>query len=272
MSGFYPGETTVVANDLLMNEKIESFAETLEKQGYTTGYAGKLHLAGDAKPGWAPTHKFGFEDNKYMFNRGHDKVIVETNGSPAMGITANGKPLFATLATEENFTTDFLTDRTIEFVKKHSKEPFCYMLSIPDPHTPNTVRKPYDQLYAEQVFQEPISIDRGNLPAWLQKLGSRGPNGSLAKDPKGMAAYWGMVKCIDDNVGKIIKTLKEKGIFEKTIIVFTSDHGDMLGEHNKDNKGLPFEGSAKVPFIIYYYILDLQFSLKSMCSVNRHKL
>jgi uncharacterized sulfatase len=61
-----------------------------------------------------------------------------------------------------------------------------------------------------------------------------------------------MIKCIDDNVGRILAHLRKSGLIDQTIIVFTSDHGDMRGEHHRHNKGTPLEASAKVPFIIYY--------------------
>ena len=63
---------------------------------------------------------------------------------------------------------------------------------------------------------------------------------------------FGMVKCIDDNVGRILNYLKKSGLEENTIVVFTSDHGDLMGEHLRDNKNLPYETSAVVPFIIRY--------------------
>ncbi len=74
---------------------------------------------------------------------------------------------------------------------------------------------------------------------------------SAAKLRRIMPDYYGMVKCIDENVGKLIATLKAEGVLEKTIIVFTSDHGDLCGEHGRLNKGVPYEGSARVPFIVY---------------------
>ena len=67
-----------------------------------------------------------------------------------------------------------------------------------------------------------------------------------------MQAYYGMVKCIDDNVGRILSALRNNGILDRTIVVFTSDHGDLCGEHRKLNKGVPHEASAKIPFIIYF--------------------
>ena len=60
-----------------------------------------------------------------------------------------------------------------------------------------------------------------------------------------------MVKCIDDNVGKILDALRAAGLLERTIVVFTADHGDLRGEHHRQNKGVPYEGSAKIPFVIY---------------------
>ncbi|MBC7239746.1 MAG: sulfatase-like hydrolase/transferase, partial [Chloroflexi bacterium] len=67
-----------------------------------------------------------------------------------------------------------------------------------------------------------------------------------------MPAYYGMVKCIDDNVGRILKELRKHNLLEKTIIVFTADHGDLCGEHGRLNKGVPYEKSARIPFVIYY--------------------
>ncbi len=65
-----------------------------------------------------------------------------------------------------------------------------------------------------------------------------------------MQQYYGMVKCIDDNLGRLMNTIKGLGIDEDTIIVFTSDHGDLLYEHGKFNKGRPYETSAGIPFLI----------------------
>ena len=67
-----------------------------------------------------------------------------------------------------------------------------------------------------------------------------------------MRQYYGMVKCIDDNIGKLMNTLKNKGIDDETIVVFTSDHGDTLMEHGRFNKNTPYETSAGIPFIIRY--------------------
>ena len=58
-----------------------------------------------------------------------------------------------------------------------------------------------------------------------------------------MSQYFGMVKCIDDNVGRILDHLRENKLLDNTIIVFTADHGDLCGEHGRHNKGVPLEAS-----------------------------
>jgi arylsulfatase A-like enzyme len=123
------------------------------------------------------------------------------------------------------------------------------MVSFPDPHGPNTVRAPYDTMYKNAEIPIPISINkpRSETPNWA------------AADPRItadtirliMPAYYGMVKCLDDNIGKILETLRKNNQIKNTIIVFTSDHGDLCGEHGRLNKGVPYEGSARIPFIIY---------------------
>lgn len=246
VSGMYPENTGVVKNDLHMNDNIVTFAQTFKENGYKTGYAGKWHLDGPDKPGWAPKAKFGFDDNKYMFNRGHWKVLDEDKNGPKVATLPNGKEAPLKTATDKTFTTDFLTDRAVEFIKKNSKNKFCYMLSIPDPHTPNTVREPYRKMYENMKFKHPVSA-KSDIPNWLVQRQKE-----TIIDKNGMAGYWGMVKCIDDNIGKIINCLKEENILDNTIIVFTADHGDMLGEHSKDNKGVALEASSKVPLIIYH--------------------
>ena len=69
---------------------------------------------------------------------------------------------------------------------------------------------------------------------------------------KSMSNYFGMVRCIDDNVGKILTFLKENNLDNNTIVVFTSDHGDMMCEHCRMNKGLPYKTSVGIPFLLRY--------------------
>jgi len=249
VSGRYPQNTPVVTNNIPMTDDIVTFAELLRRRGYATGYAGKWHLDGPGKPEWAPARKFGFEDNRYMFNRGHWKQMEDTPDGPRVKArNAKGAPTYNVAgADEQSFTTDWLADKTVEFIAAHKTGPFCYMVSIPDPHGPNTVRPPYDTMYANMKFEAPRTFYKPdvNVPSWAKKQ-------RKTFSAKGHIQYWGMVKCIDDNVGKILDALRRYDLVENTIVVFTSDHGDLLAEHARDNKGVPLEGSARIPFLICY--------------------
>ncbi len=243
VSGRYPQNTPVTTNDIPMDGGIITFAELLKRQGYATGYAGKWHLDGGGKPQWAPQRKFGFDDNRYMYNRGHWKQMELTDDGPRVKARKNGKPSYAVAgADEKSFTTDFLADRTVEFIAAHKDQPFCFMVSIPDPHGPDSVRAPYDTMFRDQTYQTPRTFDvsANRVPNWGKAQG-RFAN---------MAPYYGMVKCIDDNVGKILDALRRDGLLDQTIVIFTADHGDLRGEHHRQNKGVPYEGSAKIPFVI----------------------
>ena len=246
VSGRYPQNTPVTTNNIPLGDDVITFAEILRRQGYATGYAGKWHLDGGGKPQWAPRRKFGFQDNRYMYNRGHWKQLEDTSDGPGVKArSAAGRPNYDVAgADQKSFTTDFLADRTVEFIAAHRDEPFCFMVSIPDPHGPDTVRPPYDTMFAAQTYQAPRTFDKpgDNLPSWGAKAGGF----------NGMASYYGMVKCIDDNVGKILDALRSAKVLDKTIVVFTADHGDLRGEHHRQNKGVPYEGSAKIPLVVYY--------------------
>jgi uncharacterized sulfatase len=255
ITGLYPVATGSPVNDMPLHDHMVTFAEVLKRNGYATSYVGKWHLDGDAKPGWAPERKFGFEDNRYMFNRGHWKILEDTTDGPRVVGTFNEKKnqykYDISTADEKSFTTDFLVDRTLEILERDRGQPFALMLSIPDPHGPNTVRAPYDTMYDHMTFEDPHSMRAAlkDTPAWSPV---KGKNSAAKLNQTQLRHIFGMVKCIDDNVGRILQFLEEKDLAKNTIVIFTSDHGDSMGEHAKHNKGTPWESSALVPFIIRY--------------------
>lgn len=243
LTGLYAPKNGVFTNDMVLNPEVPTFAELLRQQGYATGYIGKLHLNGKGRPEWHSARDFGFTDNRYMYNRGHWKKIVERNGLPEFLPHAPASTADAT-----TYPTDYLTDRAIEFIQAHRDSAFCCVLAIPDPHSANRVRPPYDRMYAGLPFRTPRSAetDTTGMPAWCH--GNRYPE----DQPEDMAAYFGMIKCIDDNIGRLINRLEETGLLDKTMIIFTADHGDMCGQHGLINKSVPMDDAARVPLIVSY--------------------
>jgi arylsulfatase A-like enzyme len=174
-------------------------------------------------------------------------VLQDTAQGPKVkSVDKKGNPSYSVDgADERSFTTDWLTDKALGFMELNLEKPFCYMVSIPDPHGPDSVRAPYDTQYSSMTFEKPRTSLKSSegVPSWAMPA----KNCSFRQDH-----YFGMVKCIDDNVGRILKFLKDRKILQNTIVVFTSDHGDLRGEHGRHNKGVPLEASAKIPFVIYY--------------------
>ncbi len=247
-TGYYAHNTAVSTNDIPMKQELETFADVLSNNNYSTSYIGKWHLSGDGRPQWAPSFKFGWQDNRYMFNRGHWKNLQKTETGARVGaVSPKNIPSYAVNnADEKSFATDFLFDRAMEFIQANKHTKFCCMVSVPDPHGPNTVRKPYDTMYNHMDFKKPYTYnERGDHTndGWAKAEGSF--------SSKQMQQYFGMVKCIDDNLGEMVQFLKTEGLFENTLIIFTSDHGDLCGEHHRHNKAVPFEMSARVPFVMH---------------------
>jgi arylsulfatase A-like enzyme len=182
-----------------------------------------------------------------MYNRGHWKQFEDTpNGPRVKARDKKGSPSYSVEgADRESFATDFLTDRCLDFVEANKDRPFCHMLSIPDPHGPDSVRAPYDSMYSDDHVQEPRTFGKPKegVPKWAERA---------PKCHYKMADYHGMIKCIDDCVGRITDKLKALGILDRTILIFTADHGDMRGEHHRQNKGVPLEASAKIPFVVRF--------------------
>jgi arylsulfatase A-like enzyme len=247
ISGLYPQNNGSPKNDLPLNDDVWTYSMVLRDDGYKTAFVGKWHLDGTGKPQWAPKRKFGFEDNRFMFNRGHWKKMEDTSNGPRISATdQNGAPSYnLDNADEKSFVTDFLVDRGIDFIRKNKEQPFSLYISLTDPHGPDRVRSPYDTMYTHMDFKAPFTYNKSidGVPSWAKQAKNAGIN---------QAQYFGMVKCIDDNVGKIVSFLQTNHLIDNTIIVFTSDHGDLRGEHHKHNKGNPLEASAKIPFIVYY--------------------
>ncbi len=255
VSGLYPIATGSHVNDLPLKDEVVTFGQILKDNGYATSYVGKWHLDGEDKPGFEPARKFGFDHNRYMINRGHWKILAEDENGVKVDqeLSKYGGGVFVQeKANEESFTTDFLVNRALKILEKDKDKPFCLMLSIPDPHGPDQVRAPYNTMYSHLEFEEAKTMYKEGQPSpkWVNRNGKK--NQVKGNRQKPMSQYFGMVKCIDDNVGKILNFLKEEGLEENTIVVFTSDHGDLLGEHGKLNKGLPYEMSARVSFMLKY--------------------
>ena len=256
VTGLHPGATGAPKNGMHISEDVPTFATILRDQGYATSYVGKWHLAGHEKYAFGIKYKAGFDDNRYMMKGGHAPYF-HIKGDKFKGINENNA---AKLPKEEVVhSTDYFTDKTLEILERDKNKPFALMISIPDPHTPDYAKPPYNTMYEDLNIEAPKTMApeyTAIKPSWA---GGGKPDNNEAfgekafeNEKNALKQYFGMVSHIDDSVGRILQFLEDNNLSENTIIVFTSDHGDMFFEHNRRNKGVPYEGSARIPFLIRY--------------------
>ncbi|PWH83278.1 sulfatase [Algibacter marinivivus] len=219
--------------------------------GYNTSYVGKWHLGkGKSNP-----DKFGFS---HIYAAGEAGGIgsrfypfnTQKNGKPAKydvpNVKEDGK--------EGDYASDLLTNATINFIKNNPKDkPFLAVLAYYAVHTPIEA-KPEDEARNKEQLK---SIDFGDTPEYIKEGEGR------RKMRQDDAAYAGMVENVDENVGRLLQTLKDIGIDKNTIIVFSSDHGGLSNDGNKNErhlattnlplkagKGHLYEGGIRVPLFI----------------------
>jgi arylsulfatase A-like enzyme len=156
------------------------------------------------------------------------------------------------LLPEEQMHTFWCFDQAMQFLKtRDPSAPYFLKISVIDPHPPLTPPAFYYQRYIDRKIPSPVVGD------WAPNFG--GPQKGLATDASEIhlpeqdmrcarAAYYGMINFVDDQVGRLMQF--EANEAREWFIIFTSDHGEMLGDHNLYRKTWPYEASARIPFLV----------------------
>ena len=233
-----------------------TLAGELGKAGYQTEMIGKLHLS-------PMRRRYGFDHIQLAdATRGGDNEYVEwlqtrharhdVDPGMAHGVSANGWVGRPHHLPEDQMHTFWCIDRAMDFIRKRDPTvPFFLNISFIDPHPPLTPPAHYYQRYIERELPEPAVGD------WARDFD--GPQHGLNPDAGHIhlpphdqrcarAAYYGMVNFVDDQVGRLIQ--HARNLMQEALILFTSDHGEMLCDHNMFRKTWPYEASARVPFLI----------------------
>ena len=146
-----------------------------------------------------------------------------------------------------------------EFIKEASKtgKPFCLSISFKAPHMPDTPDSRFDEIYKDKVFRKPANFGR-EYSKHLSEQSKQGRQwerweswGYKDNYDEVMRKYHQLVYGIDQAVGMVVESLKENGVADNTVIIYTSDNGFLCGSHGYGSKVLPYEESVRVPMIIY---------------------
>lgn len=190
---------------------------------------------------------------------------------PANQLPGNGyiaPQAWRTRMPEELYPTAYIAERTIKFLENYSRtdrsKPFYIQCSFPDPHHPFTPPGRYWDMYDPAAISLPPSFDSGErpIPPHLQELYDERAQNKSNRDGQrtfaitereareAIALTYGMIAMVDDAIGSILGWLKTLRLDDDTVIIFTSDHGDFMGDHQLLLKGaLHYRGLVRVPFI-----------------------
>jgi arylsulfatase A-like enzyme len=226
LTGTYTSRNGMLANDLRLKENVVTLADLYAQAGYRTGFIGKWHLDGGPRvPGFVPPgpRRHGFQfwaahecNHNYFYNwyfRDQNVPIVS-----------------------EKYEPEFWTDLAVEFLNEAHDKPFFLMLAPGAPHDPYVAPERYMERYDPQK----LAME----PNWVE--------GTPGGGRKEIAGYCAAITAIDDQVARLMHTLRERKLEENTIVLFSSDHGNMLGSQGKILKRKPWEESIRVPGILRY--------------------
>ncbi len=241
---------------------VRTWPELLAAQGYYTAAIGKMHFYP-----WDINHGFQYrsicEDKRWLQIRddyyhflcahGHRKY----HGNEHEGYYENRGAILSKVSWELSWD-HFVGQEAVRFLQTYSSDaPFAMMVGFPGPHCPYDPNEEF--LAGLDPAAMPLAIrDAGHTPLLRQQNieGNKRPwNGvdytefTDAHKRKIRTHYAALVKQIDYEVGQILAVLEEQGELENTIILFASDHGDYLGDHNLIGKGSFYESSIHVPLI-----------------------
>ena len=226
MSGRWPHQQGVIDNNIPLSPHGPALGKIFREAGYRTGYIGKWHLGGTrAEP-------FGFE---------HSLIWTETNTHYD---ASRYHPAGEDPVKPKGYNATLMTDQALEYIEAQRDEPFFLMLSWNPPHS-NFLDAPEAKqaLYPDGSLAYPP-----NAPAPKPGVSEEEQIWDKNSRPQ-YRGYHAHVSAIDDELGRVLDGVERLGLAEDTIIIYSSDHGSMLGSHGVGSKRQPFEESIRVPFL-----------------------
>jgi arylsulfatase A-like enzyme len=268
-------------NRALPPETLREADNTLTKHGR---YDQELPSTWEREPDFEPTLPYyGFDHVELAIGHGdktvghYERWLKQRHSDPDSlrgpqnqlpGNQYTAPQAWRTRIPEELYPTAYVAERTIKYLENYSRtdrsKPFFIQCSFPDPHHPFTPPGRYWEMYDPRSIELPPSFNSGEhpVPPHLQLLYDERARHMSNKDGKrtfavtereareAIALTYGMISMVDDAIGAILGWLKMLRLDEDTVVVFTSDHGDFMGDHQLLLKGaLHYRGLVRVPFI-----------------------
>lgn len=253
LTGKYTTSTGMVINEIRINPSDHhTLAQVLDENGYETAYIGKWHMYAaelgnhyDPKNSYIPKgpDRLGFNDFFAAYNFRHEYEV----GTAYYHLDSPEKIFY------EKYEPDAQTDMAIEQLRRLSagEKPFALFLSIGTPHDP-WVEENVPEKYLAKVRDKEFRLPENYLPdndphadEW-----ARLSEEERVQLTEWMRVYYAMTANLDENFGRLRQAIREMGLDENTILIFTSDHGELFGAHGRRAKNIFYEEAVRVPFLI----------------------
>ena len=225
LTGQYPLTHGVFVNDVHLSDRAVSLAGAFKNAGYDTAYVGKWHVNANGRSNYIPP------ENRQGFD--YWKVLECTHNYNNSFYYANDSD---EKLTWEGYDAIAQTRDVQEYIENHDSEnPFLLALSWGPPHAPyETAPEKYRAMYRPEdvPLRENVPVEsEANAREWI-------------------AGYYAHCTALDDCMGDLLQTLDDKGIADDTLLLFFSDHGDMLGSQGSAKKQQPWDESIRIPFLL----------------------
>ncbi len=235
-TGKFPTTTGMIVNDIYLPSEEVTMAEIYKAEGYNTAYWGKWHLDGHGRQGFIPKERRqGFSYWKALeCSHNYNKMPYYDNDNPELQYWNAYSP-FAIVEDANNYLATHAKDEA----------PFLAVLSIATPHFPHhSAPQKYKDLYPKEA----LTLNP-NVPKKLEK-----------RTREELQGYYAHATATDEAIGRLLKQIETLNLSDNTIIVFSADHGEMMGAHGMRPwmKQMAWDESIRVPFLIRYPGMDSQ--------------
>jgi arylsulfatase A-like enzyme len=263
-TGRYPHTCRSRVNFVLLHPEERTFPQELGAAGYELAHSGKNH----AYPYQGPNSLHEVFD--WVYEVSHSGPVAP-NPDPEIqayqrflrkifvdDVKHLGEPWFpAKTPFRKEICNTHLTVEGALCYLRNAKEPFFLHCSIPEPHTPYTAPEPYASMYDPEKIRLPENYrdDLTTKPTYqkITQMVQRMDTEPEHRVREALAMYYGMINFIDDEVGRLLDYLRDTGLGERTIVVFTADHGEYVGEHGMISKANQlYDSLMRVPLLIWW--------------------
>ena len=261
ISGHRSRVTRIASNSVLPGGpvRLPTIMDALDNAGYRTHAIGKMHFEGRHQglhrhERMEETVRIRIDDDYLSYLKTHG---VRTRYPQGLRDLLYLQPQTSGIPVEHSQNT-WVADRSIAFLREHTRyrgsRPFFLWSSWIAPHPPFAPCAPYDKAYDPASLPLPVYRDRPlaslPAPAWAERARMDGAQEDEARLRRMKALYYGQISHIDHGVGRILGELDRLGLAENTAVIFTSDHGEMLGDHGLGHKSVPYEPSVHIPLLL----------------------